>query len=397
MPAPRLVEVAEGATRLLVPVGHTVHGPAARAKAAGTFYNRAAALNRDISVLFMASRHQGTAVRAVDVLAGTGARGVRWVVEAGLRAVTLNDRSAEAGEVLRRNLELNGAEAEVLSLDAAVLLAQRSFQHVEVDPYGSPAPWLDGAFRGLGRKGGVSFTATDAAALCGASPRACVRRYGAVPTRTEELCHEAGLRILLAHAVREAAKHDQAAVPVLANSREHYFRCYLETRRSARLADQLLARLQWLVECAACLHRGFAPERERACPACGARAQASGPMWSGPLFDPALLAAMAKLLEGRALARPRDAARDLGLWQAEAAAGGLPFDTHALAEREHLAEGAPADLVVATLQEHGFPAARTHLAGELVRTPAPAKEVRAAVREAAEGHRRVRGGRGVPR
>jgi tRNA (guanine26-N2/guanine27-N2)-dimethyltransferase len=390
---PGLVEVQEGPTRLLVPPRHTTHGPAPRAAAAGTFYNRAAARNRDVSVLYMAARHQGSDVRAVDVLAGTGARSVRWVVEAGLTQVTINDRSPSAAQAIQANLERNAAQAEVVQQDALVLLAERSFQHVELDPYGSPAPFLDAAFRNLGRRGGVSFTATDAAALCGAQPQACLRRYGARPTRTEELCHEGALRILLASAIRAAAVHDQAAVPVLANSREHYFRCYVETRRAAKQADALLAQLQWLVECRACLHRGFSPERLRACPACGAKAEASGPMWSGPLGDPALLQAMEAQRQGRVLADARAVERDLALWAQEAQAGGLPFDTHAIAEREGIPEGAPADGVVEALQAQGHGAARTHLAGMYVRTPAPAKEVVEAVRVAARTHAAARGGR----
>jgi tRNA (guanine26-N2/guanine27-N2)-dimethyltransferase len=389
--AQELVEVEEGATRLLVPAGHTVHGPAAKAKAAAVFYNRAAALNRDISVLYMAARHGGREVRALDALAGAGARGVRWVVEAGVRGVTLNDRSAAAGEAIRRNLARNDGQAEVLQDDVFLALARTGWQHVELDPYGSPAPFLDAAFRSLGRRGGVSFTATDAAALCGASARACERRYQAKPTRTAELCHEAALRILLAHAVREAAKHDQGVVPVLANSREHYFRCYVETRRSAHLADEQLARLKWLEECDACLHRGFAPERPRTCSACGGPARASGPMWSGPLWDPGLLQAMDKLRAGRALARPSAVQHDFALWLAEAEAGGLPFDIHRIAERERITENATTEEVVRVLQGQDQPAARCHLGGTLLRTPAPAREVVAAVRQAAVEHARATG------
>ncbi|HEV8360418.1 MAG TPA: hypothetical protein VGR28_08205 [Candidatus Thermoplasmatota archaeon] len=390
MAEPGFVEVREGATTLLVPAGHTTFGPAARAKAAGVFYNRAAALNRDVSVLYMAARHQGSAIRAVDALAGAGARGVRWVVEAGLQGVVLNDRSPAAAQAIAQNLARNGVEAEVAQKDIAVLLAERSFQHIELDPYGTPAPFLDLAYRNLGRRAGVSFTATDAAALCGASPKACERRYRAIPTRTPELCHEAALRILLGHAIQVAAKHDQAAVPVLANSREHYFRCFTETRRSARLADELLAQLGWLVECDACLARGFAPERLRACFACAQPARASGPMWRGALWDPGLLAQMAKQREGRALARPAAVERDLGLWQEEADAGGLPFDLHRIAEREGIAEGAPTEAVVAALRARGFPAAGSHLAGTYVRTPAPAADIVSCVRETAAAHARLR-------
>lgn len=379
-----LAEVEEGAARLLVPAEHRRKGPGSRARAGQAFYNRAAAQSRDVSVLYMAARHGGSGIRALDALAGTGARGIRWLLEAGLEAVTLNDKSPAAAELVRRNLALNGLGAEVTQRDAAALLAERGFQHVDLDPYGSPAPFLAAAFASLGREGGVSLTATDSAALAGASPRACVRRYAAGPTRSDDLCHEAGLRILLGAAVREAAKHDQGAVPVLGNHRDHYFRCHLEARRSARLADAQLARLAWLLECRRCLHRALAPEPERACPACGAALRASGPMWGGPLWEPGLLAAMEKAREGRRLAEPREAARDLALWASEAAAGGLPFSVHAIAERERIPEAPPAEAVLARLAEMGHRASRCHLGGTLVRTPAPAADVVRAVREAAE-------------
>lgn len=390
MQEPELAEVTEGAARLLVPARHTLHGPAARASAGGVFYNRAAALNRDVSVLYMAARHGCGDTLALDAMAGVGARGVRWALEAKLTNVHLNDRSPQAVRAIEANLAANGARATVTRRDARGLLAEQCFQHVELDPYGSPAPFLDAAMRCLGRRGGVSFTATDTAALCGASPKPCARHYGAVPTRVEDLCHEAGLRILLGHAVREAAKHDQAALPVLGASREHYFRAYLETRRAGQLADQLLRRVLWLVACRACLHRGFSDAPERACPGCGGPAEAAGPMWGGPLWDPALLRHMEHLRPTLRLARPRAAERDLGLWAQESEAGGLPFDTHGIARRERIAENAPVDAIVAELQSMGHAASATHLDGRWLRTPAPAKDVAQAVRSAAERHRRAR-------
>jgi tRNA (guanine26-N2/guanine27-N2)-dimethyltransferase len=167
----------------------------------------------------------------------------------------------------------------------------------------------------------------------------------------------------------------------------------VETRRSSHLADAQLERLGWLLECAACLHRGFAAEAERACPACAAPARASGPMWTGELWDAGLLAAMAKAREGRTLARWRAVDHDLALWQAEAAAepGALPHDTHLVAEREGIAEGAPVERVLALLQAAGFAASRTHLGGMLLRTAAPAREVVRATREAAAAYARERG------
>ncbi|MCA1812751.1 MAG: hypothetical protein LC624_02225 [Halobacteriales archaeon] len=378
-----LVQVREGGTTLWVPEGHTQHGPAPRASALGLFYNRAAARNRDVGVLYMAARHGCSDRRVLDALAGSGARGVRWCVEAKLSNVTLNDRSPAAAEAIQRNLAANGAQAAVLQRDVHALLAEECFRHVELDPYGTPAPFLDAAFRGLGREGGVSFTATDTAALCGANAAPCLRRYGAVPTRVEELCHEVGLRILVAHAVREAAKHDQAALPVLSASREHYFRVYVETRRLSQLADQQLRRIRWLVHCQQCLHRGFDDAPSKACPSCGGAAQASGPMWSGPLWSADLLRHMEHLRPSATLALPRAIERDLALWGAEQEAQGLPWHLQDIASFAGVAEPPRTERLVQELRRMGHAASGTHLDGRFVRTPAPAKDVVQAVREAA--------------
>ena len=68
------------------------------------------------------------------------------------------------------------------------------FDYIDVDPFGSPNPFLDAAIKRIARDGILAVTATDTAPLCGTYTNACRRKYWAVPLRNE-LMHEIGIRI----------------------------------------------------------------------------------------------------------------------------------------------------------------------------------------------------------
>ena len=69
------------------------------------------------------------------------------VVAAEECSVVLNDRSKSAYEVIQRNIRLNGVDgvAKASNEDANVLLHRFRFDLVDLDPFGSPAPFLDAA------------------------------------------------------------------------------------------------------------------------------------------------------------------------------------------------------------------------------------------------------------
>ncbi len=135
--------------------------------------------------------------------------------------------------------------------DANRLMAEkfRYFDFLDLDPpFGSPVGFLDTALRSVRRKGVLAVTATDTGGvLCGAYRNACLRKYLAEPLRGGELCHEAGLRILIGTVVRYAAKYDLGGVEVLlAYHRDHYFRAFLRLKSGARNADESLSNLGYL-------------------------------------------------------------------------------------------------------------------------------------------------------
>ena len=69
------------------------------------------------------------------------------------------------------------------------------FAAVDVDPFGTPAPYVQGALAAADEGAMVSLTATDTATLCGVFPTVARRRYGANVVKGESP-HEAAIRLL---------------------------------------------------------------------------------------------------------------------------------------------------------------------------------------------------------
>ena len=245
---------------------------------APVFYNPAMEKNRTLSVLVLKS--YGAGLTVCEPLSGSGVRGIRYAVESGsVGRLILNDISKEAVEVIKRNLELNGVDAEVYNEDANVLLhkLKNTCDVVDVDPFGSPAPFLHAAFRALKEEGLLCVTATDTAVLVGRYPRKCLRRYGSVMRKTPFYI-ELGLRNLLGYIARVAASEDFYIQPVLSYWERHYFRVCVYSVRGARDADDVFHNLGYVM-----YHR-----KERRVTQFPSQ-HTSGPLWIGPLGDPLLV------------------------------------------------------------------------------------------------------------
>lgn len=248
-----LVERREGLARFLVPKAERIYD-------APVFYNPIMALNRDVSVLVARVLKPK---RILDALSATGIRGIRYALESPAEEVWLNDISEEAYSIMKQNVGLNfegelyeegdraylwGKKLIVINRgDANGLMAEnfRYFDLLDLDPFGSPMEFLDTALRSVRRRGVLAVTATDTGVLCGAYARACLKNYLARPIRGE-LCHEAGLRILLGTVVRYAAKYDLGVEVLLAYYRDHYFRAFLGFKSGARKAEKSLSQLGYL-------------------------------------------------------------------------------------------------------------------------------------------------------
>src|SRR3989338_8278130 len=233
----------------------------------GVFYNPVMSLNRDISVLLLKSVNKKN-MQIADPLAASGVRAIRFLKELNkdkIKSISINDCSKDAIVLIKQNFALNeiqykkNKKVAIRQEDANLfLLNSAGFDYMDVDPFGNPNYFMDAACKRIARDGILAVTATDTSALCGTFPKACLRKYWAMPKKNF-LMHEIGLRILIRKVQLIAAQYDKALVPIFSYSKEHYMRVFLRNEKGKSKVDEVLKH-----------HDYF---------------ENAGPMWLGSLWD----------------------------------------------------------------------------------------------------------------
>lgn len=356
-------EVREGRASLLVP--DVPHGRGPGTRTALPFYNPSMSVARDLTVLALAaSLPEGATV--LDGLAATGVLGIRAALEVPRAlAVTWNDKNPRAADLIGENARRNGVSGEVVREDLRTLLSRRQFAYVDVDPFGTPVPFVDAAIQQTWRGSLLGITATDTAPLAGTYPRACWRRYGARSGRTP--CGpEVALRIFLGYLVRKAASHERGLRPLLAFAHGHFLRAIVAVDPRARAADEALGALGYVRFEGARFEISESPPEGRH----------AGPLWLGPLADDEAMATMAPQRETGYEAT--------ALFEHLREEAGLPpffYENHAVAQT--LGENpVPIDAWIEGLRQAGFRASRSHVTRNGVKTDATWDDVAAVYREA---------------
>jgi tRNA (guanine26-N2/guanine27-N2)-dimethyltransferase len=293
--------VEEGRGKFLVPkLAAFVKSPSDYAPSkAPVFYNPVMELNRDIAVLALQAyqRMVNHAVSVCEPLTGCGIRGVRFATEVNsVKKVVINDISERSCQIAKQNVHMNRLEKKVTVKheDANLLLSKHSAPHkrfdaIDIDPFGSPVHYIDSTVRALRNHGLLALTATDMAPLCGVHPKACIRKYGGKPLRTE-YCHELAVRLLAGCLATTAAKHEMSINVVFSHSADHYVRFYAFIEYGAKKADDSLKNMGYVLHCFKCFHRESVTglsviEHSGKCSECGSKLSVGGPMWLGKLFD----------------------------------------------------------------------------------------------------------------
>ncbi|WP_049901933.1 tRNA (guanine(26)-N(2))-dimethyltransferase [Halococcus agarilyticus] len=338
----------------------------------GVFFNPDQELNRDLTVAVLRTvRDRDGRESYLDAHAATGVRGVRAANE-GFDA-TLCDRDSDATELCRTNLDRNGLDGTVETRNANALLHEQHFDIVDLDPFGTPIPFADAAFRGA--RHFVCVTATDTAPLCGAHRESGIRSYSAVPQNTEYHA-EMGLRVLLGALVRTAARYDVAATPVLSHATSHYVRTYLSLSRRASDANDALGSVGYVHHCFSCRHResqsGLIARPPDECPACGANVRTAGPLWLARPHDGVFVGDVRDRLTDEL--GTADRARDLLTTLDGELDTPTHYDQHRLC-RQWGRSARAMDEFLDRLRGAGFAASRTHYGGTTFKTDATAAEI----------------------
>ena len=129
----------------------------------------------------------------LDLCCGPGRHSVAFA-KRGYR-VTGVDRTPFLLKKARENARMNDIDIDIINEDLASHLTSSRYSYIDVDPFGSPVPFLDQAVRSVLSGGILAVTATDTAALTGSIPRVARRRYGITLVKTPHM-HEISCRAL---------------------------------------------------------------------------------------------------------------------------------------------------------------------------------------------------------
>lgn len=302
------------------------------------FYNPAQVFNRDLSILaisvfnresqpggFLAPKKPFLSPQphVFEGLAASGLRSIRYVKELqfGAYSVTANDIESVAVERMLKNAAHNSISLNTTCADAILHLHANKgvYRVIDLDPYGSCAPFLDSAMAAVEPNGLLCITSTDSGVLCGNQPDLSFTRYGGFALK-QNYQHEMGLRVML-HAVASAAARHRRGIRVLAAvSIDFYFRVFVQVTDSGAAALASMEETSIVFQCSQCeFHHVHAmgklsgpsnrkPARfelnSSVCSQCDSQLSIGGPIWSGPLYDAAFVDSCISTIEDEQSAFP---------------------------------------------------------------------------------------------
>lgn len=272
--------------------------------------------------------------RILDALSATGLRALRYAHEIPFAtAITANDLLPTATALIDLNVQHNNLTDKITSVTGNALThmyglvgdeienrgrprASKKYDVIDLDPYGTAAPFLDAALQAVRDDGGLlCVTCTDGGVWASAGyPEKSYSLYGGVPIKGQQ-SHEGGLRLILHAIASSAARYGLAIEPLLSLSIDFYARVFVRIRKSAAdvkflagktmivyscdsgcgaWSTQLLARnkLQQNKSGNGTFYKHViaqAPTAGELCEHCGSKTHIAGPMYAGPLHSPAFI------------------------------------------------------------------------------------------------------------
>ena len=358
----KIKHIEEGLTKIEFPEFEKVSSQAP------VFYNPHMELNRDLSILAIQvfQKEQNRQINICDLFGGSGIRGVRYKNEiTGVGEVAINDISETANYYERHNIKLNNLEdVNIYQHDASMLLRLKrgEFDVIDIDPFGTPSPFIDSAGYCARRDSLLCVTATDTSALCGTYTEPCIRKYNSKPYKSE-YCHENGIRILTGFVALTLSKYSKFIEVKMSHSTEHYMRLYLEVKKGSKKTDESLKNIGYISHCNNCLHRqishGLASPIYEICPHCGEKLIHAGPLWIGPIQNSKFIEKMISEADNKKINSKKEALKLLHKCLDESDGPVTFYDVHSICKS--LKISAPKfDLILEKLKNSGFIALKTH-------------------------------------
>jgi tRNA (guanine26-N2/guanine27-N2)-dimethyltransferase len=343
----------------------------------------------------------GEKIEVVDAFCASGIRGIRYAKEnRNVAKLTSLDIEKKAIALAKRNAKANrlGKSPKSGEKFAAVCanISRAAFEldadFLEIDPFGTPSPYLLDAFRFFNTKKAayLSVTATDVAVLCGGKLGPCLKNYHSVPMNNE-FTHETGLRILIKRIAEVAAEFNMGITPLVSFSDRHYLKSILSVRRSAELAEKSMKSLGYVSYCKKCGWRGsdrFPVPCANCAESCSEGETGSGkqetlfagPLWLGELHEQGFLGAMRVLNEKRGYSDREEIAKMLALMEGECGMPPYYYDVHQMCRTLGTGGVPRMERAIERIAGAGHAVRRTHFSPVALKTDAPYEIVAEAMR-----------------
>ncbi|MEW6036161.1 MAG: methyltransferase [Candidatus Micrarchaeota archaeon] len=384
----------------------------------GVFYNPQMRFCRSMSSLAVGAI--GEKLEVVDAFCASGIRGIRYAKEnKNVRKLTSLDIEKSAIALAKKNAKANRVKHEAVVGNVSRMAFGLDADFLEIDPFGTPSPYLVDAFRFFNTKkeAYLSVTATDVAVLCGGKTAPCMKNYHSKPMNNE-FTHETGLRIMLKKIAETAAEFNMGIGPLVSFSDRHYLKAVLHVKRGADLAYESMKMLGYVSYCARCGWRGSGkfPEKCQNCrnpePKTGniirdagsplpdaesrvpetmrpsaassqvpaePKTDYAGPLWLGGLHEPDFVRRMAGLNAARGYSDKEELAGALALMAGETGMPPYYYNVHALCKLARSASVPAMGTVLDSLRAAGHRAVKTHFSPICIKTDAPYGAVKEAV------------------
>ena len=354
------------------------------------FYNPLMEINRDLTIVSLAAYSDFfdkplEELCYVEALAGSGIRGFRVLNEVGMIDVILNDINPLCIQLMHFNARFFSvnirAHVQIFNYDANYLLNQfrlwrKSVDIVDIDPFGTPSPFIDSAIRALKKKTGLLLvTATDTAPLVGKFENASIRKYGTVIGETL-FCNEIAVRALLYFIHREATKYRIGLKPIFGFFFRNFVKVGLISIPGRKTADKLWERIGWIK-----IKDDFEyevlplkkPEHNHK--------KLIGPLWIGEIFDKKFIKTCINKIPKIPISDQTK--RELLKWlKAEYKASSLIMYYNLEAIASKLKRATPRiEHIIKKLRENGYIAERTHFDTKAIKTSAPYQKIVEAIKE----------------
>jgi len=356
------------------------------------FFNVHQQINRDLSVLVLRSYskiHSISSIKICEAFCGTGIRSCRYAAETPSSEVFCNDLNQNAIKISRQNIERlpyeYSAKIRLFSQEANLFLQFLNskdlvFDFVDIDPYGTPIPFIQNAIQVTNKNGLLGITATDLATLAGVYPRALYAKYGlTIYDKRFSNVHELAARSMIAGVQKVGLSQNQSLIPITTLYYRHFIRSFfIRFRGVKRVLDQT----GFIIQCAKCLTiftRSL--DKHGLCPTCGSDKEWKiGPLFIGPLHQKKYLDSINRDLHIDNLGTKKKLKKLIPLMVKESDLN-IPWSFDIPVICDDIGTQVPSiDELIAKLTKSGYKAVRTHFSGMTVKTNAPLTELHTILR-----------------